>query len=85
MGLELFTHLIRWKLYFINYMSYIFILLIFLLFLKNVNLGLKLTHLTKSVLLLQLGPFKFMWNYRNNPKYWDRYAFANSTDPDQTL
>ena len=21
--------------------------------------------------------------YRNNPKYWDRYAFANSEDPDQ--
>ena len=23
--------------------------------------------------------------YRNNPKYWDRYAFANSVDPDQML
>ena len=23
--------------------------------------------------------------YRNNPKYWDRQAFANSIDPDQTL
>ena len=22
--------------------------------------------------------------YRNNPKYWDRYAFAKSEDPDQT-
>ena len=21
--------------------------------------------------------------YHNNPKYWDRYAFANSVDPDQ--
>ena len=27
-----------------------------------------------------------MWQiqaYRNNPKYWDRKAFANSVDPDQ--
>ena len=23
--------------------------------------------------------------YRNNPKYWDRQAFANSVDPDQML
>ena len=22
--------------------------------------------------------------YRNNSKYWDRYAFANCVDPDQT-
>ena len=22
--------------------------------------------------------------YRNNPKYWDRQAFAKSVDPDQT-
>ena len=25
-----------------------------------------------------------MVNYRNNPKYWDRQAYANSVDPDQT-
>ena len=23
--------------------------------------------------------------YHNNPKYWNRQAFANSIDPDQTL
>ena len=23
--------------------------------------------------------------YSNNPKYWDRQAFANSVDPDQML
>ena len=23
-------------------------------------------------------------NYRNDPKFWDRYAWANSADPDQT-
>ena len=23
--------------------------------------------------------------YRNNPKYWDRQAFANNVDPDQML
>ena len=23
-------------------------------------------------------------NYRKNPKYWDRQAFTNSVDPDQT-
>ena len=41
-----------------------------------------------------LGPIKYttvllilkMCNivYRNNPGYWDRQAFANSVDPDQT-
>ena len=24
------------------------------------------------------------WNYRNDPKFSDRYASANSADPDQT-
>ena len=28
---------------------------------------------------------KAIQNYHNNPKYWDRQAFANSVDPDQTL
>ena len=25
----------------------------------------------------------YLDTYRNNPKYWDRQAFANSVDPDQ--
>ena len=29
--------------------------------------------------------FFFFAQYRINPKYWDRQAWANSVDPDQTL
>ena len=28
--------------------------------------------------------FKFFNNYRNDPKFSDRYVWANSADPDQT-
>ena len=31
-----------------------------------------------------LGPVGENWNYRNDPKFSDRYAWANSADPDQT-
>ena len=29
--------------------------------------------------------FYLLFYYRNNPKYWDRQAFANSVDPDKTM
>ena len=28
--------------------------------------------------------FLFLWQYRNDPKFSDKYAWANSVDPDQT-
>ena len=34
---------------------------------------------TGSVMELEEGPY-----YRNDPKFSDRYAWANSADPDQT-
>ena len=36
-----------------------------------------------SVSKLLLLVFSLILIYRNNPKYWDRQAFANSVDPDQ--
>ena len=36
----------------------------------------------KGIFLL-LHKNKF-YEYRNNPKYWDRQVWANSLDPDQT-
>ena len=30
-------------------------------------------------------PYRTLQTYHNNPKYWDRQAWANSVDPDQML
>ena len=34
--------------------------------------------------ILVLGLQKMILNYRNDPKFSDRYAWSNSADPDQT-
>ena len=34
--------------------------------------------------ILTSGKHSFMEIYRNDPKFSDRYAWANSADPDQT-
>ena len=37
-----------------------------------------------ALLYIKITFFKFEDNYHNDPKFSDRYAWANSADPDQT-
>ena len=38
----------------------------------------------KSSCIRTLGIPRIKYGYRNDPKFSDRYAWANSADPDQT-
>ena len=50
---------------------------------KN-NVGSKYMQIWKCQGSIFEGQIYLRSIYRNNPKYWDRKAFVNSVDPDQT-